>query len=146
MKRSPRHHPRAFTLVEVIVVIAVVAILATMMVPRLMGQKQRQLQAAADGVSDLLMMFAQREALSDRPVGIWHDAERNWIVLMRLEPVDGDDREPATWQPDHAVKPVKLPDDHVMGPMIAIGKGVKDPWPKPGQLTLDEVVIENTFD
>jgi len=40
---------------------------------------------------------------------------------------------------------IKLPDDHVMGMMIAVGKGTKDPWPKPGQLGLDEVVIENTF-
>jgi nitroreductase len=41
---------------------------------------------------------------------------------------------------------VKLPEDYVMGPMVAIGKGIKDPWPKPGQLALDEVVIENAFD
>ncbi len=40
---------------------------------------------------------------------------------------------------------IELPDDHVMGPMVAIGRGTKDPWPKPGQLTLDEVVIENGF-
>ncbi|MBC8284034.1 MAG: nitroreductase family protein [Nitrospinae bacterium] len=40
---------------------------------------------------------------------------------------------------------INLPEDHVMGPMVAIGKGTKDPWPKPGQLSLDEVVIENRF-
>lgn len=40
---------------------------------------------------------------------------------------------------------IKLPDDHVMGPMVAIGKGTKDPWPKPGQLSLEEVVRENGF-
>ena len=40
---------------------------------------------------------------------------------------------------------VKLPGDHVMGPMVAIGKGTKDPWPKPGQLTLSEVVVDNGF-
>ncbi len=40
---------------------------------------------------------------------------------------------------------VKLPDDHVMGPMVAIGKGTKDPWPKPGQLALDEVVVTDRF-
>jgi nitroreductase len=40
---------------------------------------------------------------------------------------------------------VKLPDDHVMGPMVATGKGTKDPWPKPGQLPLEEVLIENAF-
>ena len=40
---------------------------------------------------------------------------------------------------------VGLPADHVMGPMVAIGKGTKDPWPKPGQLALEEVVMENHF-
>jgi nitroreductase len=40
---------------------------------------------------------------------------------------------------------INLPDDHVMGPMVAIGKGTKDAWPKPGQLPLNEVVFENGF-
>ena len=40
---------------------------------------------------------------------------------------------------------IKLPADHVMGPMVAIGKGTKAPWPKPGQLSLDELVFENSF-
>jgi len=40
---------------------------------------------------------------------------------------------------------INLPDDHVMGAMVAIGKGTKEPWPKPGQLPLSELVMENTF-
>ncbi|MGD1808218.1 nitroreductase family protein [Dapis sp. BLCC M126] len=40
---------------------------------------------------------------------------------------------------------INLPEDHVMGPMVAIGKKVKEPWPKPGQLPLSELVIENKF-
>ena len=40
---------------------------------------------------------------------------------------------------------VKLPSDYVMGPMVAIGKGIKAPWPKPGQLSLDELVVENSY-
>jgi nitroreductase len=40
---------------------------------------------------------------------------------------------------------INLPKDHVMGAMIAVGKGTKDPWPKPGQLSLEEVVIRNRF-
>jgi nitroreductase len=46
---------------------------------------------------------------------------------------------------DAVAKLVNLPDDHVMGPMVAIGKGTKAPWPKPGQLTLDELVVEDGF-
>ncbi|MEM9413706.1 MAG: nitroreductase family protein, partial [Planctomycetota bacterium] len=40
---------------------------------------------------------------------------------------------------------IQLPEDHVMGPMVAVGKGTKDPWPKPGQLPLSEIVYENSF-
>ena len=40
---------------------------------------------------------------------------------------------------------IKLPEDYVMGPMVAIGKGTKEPWPKPGQLPLDELVVEDSF-
>lgn len=42
-------------------------------------------------------------------------------------------------------KLINLPADHVMGPMVAIGKGTKAPWPKPGQLSLEEVLVNNTF-
>ncbi len=40
---------------------------------------------------------------------------------------------------------INLPPDYVMGPMVAIGKKVKDSWPKPGQLKLEDVVVENGF-
>lgn len=40
---------------------------------------------------------------------------------------------------------IKLPEDHVMGPMVAIGKGTKDPWPKPGQLPLEQLVVTDSF-
>ncbi len=40
---------------------------------------------------------------------------------------------------------INLPDDHVMGPMVAIGKKTQDSWPKPGQLPLSQLVFENSF-
>ena len=46
---------------------------------------------------------------------------------------------------DKVAELIRLPADHVMGPMVAIGKGTKDAWPKPGQLDLDEVVITDRF-
>ncbi len=46
---------------------------------------------------------------------------------------------------DAVAKLVRLPDDHCIGPMIAVGKGTKDAWPKPGQLALSEVVVNDRF-
>ena len=46
---------------------------------------------------------------------------------------------------DEVAKLIGLPEDHVMGPMVAIGKGTRDVWPKPGQLDYAEVVIVDRF-
>ena len=40
---------------------------------------------------------------------------------------------------------IDLPDDHDIAFMIAIGKGTKEAWPRPGQLSLSDVMIENRF-
>ena len=46
---------------------------------------------------------------------------------------------------DKVAELINLPDDHVMGPMVAIGKKTKESWPKPGQLKLNQLVFENSF-
>jgi nitroreductase len=67
------------------------------------------------------------------------------IMLMAQElgyqscPMDGFDF-------DAVAEIISLPQDHTIAYMIAIGKGTKDPWPRPGQLDLDEVLVNNDFD
>jgi len=46
---------------------------------------------------------------------------------------------------DKVAELINLPDDHVMGPMVAIGKKTKESWPKPGQLPLNQLIFENSF-
>ncbi|MFM2168193.1 MAG: hypothetical protein RIS79_2564 [Verrucomicrobiota bacterium] len=46
---------------------------------------------------------------------------------------------------DAVAKLIHLPSDHVISFMIAVGKGTKEAWPKPGQLLYNEVVVENRF-
>jgi nitroreductase len=41
---------------------------------------------------------------------------------------------------------VQLPPDYEIAFMIAIGKGTKAAWPKPGQLSLNQVMVEDRFD
>ncbi len=66
------------------------------------------------------------------------------IMLLALEhgyascPMDGFDF-------DAVGKLINLPQDHVIGCMIAIGKKTKEPWPRIGKLPMDEVVIEDRF-
>lgn len=40
---------------------------------------------------------------------------------------------------------IRLPPDHVIAMFVAIGKGTKEAWPRPGQLGRDEVVITDRF-
>jgi len=40
---------------------------------------------------------------------------------------------------------IHLPDDHVIAMFVAIGKGTKEAWPRPGQLSLNDVVVKNMF-
>ena len=46
---------------------------------------------------------------------------------------------------DKVAELINLPEDHVVTMFVAIGKGTKEPWPRPGQLSLDEVVIKDKF-
>ena len=46
---------------------------------------------------------------------------------------------------DKVGKIIALPADHEIAFMLVIGKGIKQPWPRPGQLALDEVLVENRF-
>jgi len=53
-------------------------------------------------------------------------------------PMDGFDFE-------EVAKLIHLPEDHIIAMFVAIGKGTQEPWPRPGQLSLNEVVVNNIF-
>ncbi len=42
-------------------------------------------------------------------------------------------------------KLINLPADHVVAMFVAVGKGIKDPLPRGGQLPMSEAVIEDRF-
>ena len=46
---------------------------------------------------------------------------------------------------DKVAQLINLPQDHVIGMMLAIGKATKPAWPKPGFIERKEMVIENKF-
>ncbi len=46
---------------------------------------------------------------------------------------------------DEVAKLIKLPQDHVIAMFVAIGKGTQAAWPRPGQLSLEDVVISDSF-
>jgi nitroreductase len=46
---------------------------------------------------------------------------------------------------DQVAELIRLPEDHVIGFMICVGKAAKPAWPKPGQLPLEEVLVRDRF-
>jgi len=46
---------------------------------------------------------------------------------------------------DQAGQLINLPEDHLISMFIAIGKATQPAWPRPGQLALQEVLIEDRF-
>ncbi len=46
---------------------------------------------------------------------------------------------------DEVAKLIHLPEDHAIAMFVAIGKGTRDPWPRAGQLPLEEVVVTDRF-
>ncbi len=46
---------------------------------------------------------------------------------------------------DAVGKLINLPQDHVVGMIVTLGKALKSAWPKPGYISDDEVFIEDRF-
>ncbi|UCC30130.1 MAG: nitroreductase family protein [Phycisphaerales bacterium] len=49
------------------------------------------------------------------------------------------------FEADKVAELINLPEDHVIGMLIAVGKATKPAWPKPGQLPLEEVIVRDRF-
>lgn len=99
---------RAFTLVEMIVVMVIIGILLTMMAPQFSGNQRRQFKLLVDQVADLLAMYAQRETLGQKVVGI--SLENGSLVLLTLDTPSMQSGSLGQWVRDLYVKPVRFPD------------------------------------
>jgi prepilin-type N-terminal cleavage/methylation domain-containing protein len=113
-----------FTLIEMIVTLIVLAIVSAIILPRLGGNRDREFDLVTDRVADLLMMYAQRESLGRRPIGLWLDAANHRLVLT----VVGEDAQAggrqAAWMLDAFVRPVVLPEDVVVLDVQADGESI----------------------
>ncbi|GAA4422120.1 nitroreductase family protein [Bremerella cremea] len=49
------------------------------------------------------------------------------------------------YDPGKVAEVINLPDDHVLGMMIVVGKAKQGAWGKPGQLMLEDVIVNDKF-
>lgn len=119
MRRSDTAR-RAFTLLEMMIVIVIIGLMAALIMPRLGASENRHFELAVDRTSDLLLMYAQRESMGNKPVGIVHDLSSNELRLVVLDRPDAWDQTDAEWIVDPLVRPVELPSQIIPADNIEI--------------------------
>ncbi len=99
-KRSaPR---RAFSIIELIVVMVILAVLAAATLPRLISMTGRQGRADAEAVAELLSIAGRRDDATSQRVALDYDRDRSTIRLLTRRGDRGD------WLPDLFSPPVEL--------------------------------------
>ncbi|MDP7008999.1 MAG: type II secretion system protein [Phycisphaerales bacterium] len=104
---TEQHDHRGFTLLEMIVVVVVLGIIASMAIPRLSGTRDRVFELKVDQAADLMVMFAHRLSTSSKATGLQYDAPNRKLYLLTLE-TDQDTHE-SFWIDDPLSPPVVFP-------------------------------------
>ena len=99
----------AFTIVELMVVLVVLALLSAIAIPRVASIDRRKAQVALDQLHDVLSVFAYRDSLGSQRIGFGPDEETGAIgvFIKEFDPTDPDSSD--EWLPDRFVDPVFLP-------------------------------------
>jgi len=119
----------AFTVVEMLVVVALIAVIAGLTLPRLGTMARREAVITAEQLADMLTLFAHRESMGESNIAIGYDPDAATIMMMTLvgDPtVPGD---PPRWIIDDHVSPVILPEDVSVAGVLRDGRPVeRDDW------------------
>jgi prepilin-type N-terminal cleavage/methylation domain-containing protein len=105
MQRSAHPIRRAFTLLEIIVVIMIMGVLASMIVPRLSGNQNREFNLFVERVNDVVLMFAHRVSTSNQASALRFDPELKQFELLTKIEEDGE----YFWGLDPLAQPVRMP-------------------------------------
>jgi type II secretory pathway pseudopilin PulG len=107
---SARLFRRAFSIVEIVVVCAILAIVASAIVPKMIAVRSQREEKAVIAVSDLLRMYAFRNAAGVQQIGLYYDPSLGEVSLWIYDLNPEDPEGPRVWQPDRLSNVVELPE------------------------------------
>lgn len=81
----PRRLRRAFTVVEILVVIVLLAAVAGLVAPRLTNTASRRVTAAAEATAETLSALARRDAMLSQPLALTYDRANNMLRTSVLQ-------------------------------------------------------------
>lgn len=102
-KRSAR---RAFTLIELIVVIVLLTVIAGAIVPRLVTTEARRAETSVKNIAALLSAAAHRDAVGGDSIAIVHDGKAGQMTLETLRRAES--TAAAEWKRDRFTQPVEF--------------------------------------
>lgn len=66
-------------------------------------------------------------------------------LMLAAKAMDYDSCPMIGFDAEQVARLIHLPEDHVVGFIIVVGKGVKPAWPKPGQFPLESILVHDRF-
>jgi prepilin-type N-terminal cleavage/methylation domain-containing protein len=146
-----RRFRRAFSIIEVVVVCAILAVVAAAIVPKMISVRSHREEKAIVAIEDLLRMYAFRNAAGVQQVGLYYDPALQelslWIYDLNPDNPEG----PRIWQPDRLSSAVELPESMVIDRASADEAEMprSDPWNIPThpdgsrpRITLDVIGLD----
>ena len=96
---------------EVIVVVAILALLATMVVPRMAGISRHRGEIAIEATASVLAAFAFHDSTGGMPIALSYDSDYRQLEIQILEPDPDSSTGRPSWRVHPFVQPYTLPDD-----------------------------------
>lgn len=111
-RQSPRSLRRAFTVVEILVVIVLLAAVAGLVAPRLTNTASRRVTAAAEATAETLSALARRDAMLSQPLALVYDRANNTLrtSVLQRDARSGD----VNWRNDPLLPDADLQDAQIV--------------------------------